>query len=145
MMRSHPPLPVHALMEGHRKPWRQRVRDFTERMSGRLTPPEVTPLDRIQLMLLPVADLFMILMYSRPPGGSLRTARVTLMTIWLAAAVAALVGVPAAVMLVHGVAGLQPVPIAIGLAGVAVGLGAGILAVFGVRQRILIAARQRTP
>ncbi len=51
---------------------------------------------------------------------------------------------PPAVLLVHGVAGLQPLPIAIGLVGVAVGLGAGILAVFGVRQRILIAARQRT-
>jgi hypothetical protein len=124
--------------------WRQRLRQYMERMSGRLTPPEVTPLDRIQLMLLPIADLFMILMYSRPPGGSLRTARVTLMTIWLAAAVAVLVGIPAAVLLVHGVAGLQPLPIAIGLVGLAVGLGAGILAVFGVRQRILIAARHRT-
>jgi hypothetical protein len=115
-----------------------------ERMSGRLTPPEVTPLDRIQLMLLPIADLFMILMYSRPPGGSLRTARVTLMTIWLAAAVAVLAGIPAAVLLVHAVATLQLLPIAIGLVGAAVGLGSGILAVFGVRQRILIAARQRT-
>jgi hypothetical protein len=122
----------------------QRLRQFMERMSGRLTPPEVTPLDRIQLMLLPVADLFMILMYSRPPGGSLRTARVTLMTIWLAAAVAVLAGIPAAVLLVHAVATLQLLPIAIGLVGVAVGLGSGILAVFGVRQRILIAARQRT-
>lgn len=123
---------------------RHRFGRFMERMSGRLTPPEVTPLDRIQLMLLPVADLFMILMYSRPPGGSLRTARVTLMTIWLAAAVAVLAGIPAAVLLVHAVARLQPVPIAIGLLGVAVGLGSGILAVFGIRQRILFAARQRT-
>ena len=122
----------------------QRLRQFMERMSGRLTPPEVTPLDRIQLLLLPVADLFMILMYSRPPGGSLRTARVTLMTIWLAAAVAVLAGIPAAVLLVHAVATLQLLAIAIGLVGVAVGLGSGILAVFGVRQRILIAARQRT-
>ena len=122
----------------------QRLRQFMERMSGRLTPPEVTPLDRIQLMLLPIADLFMILMYSRPPGGSLRTARVTLMTIWLAASVAVLAGIPAAVLLVHAVATLQLLPIAIGLVGVAVGLGSGILAVFGVRQRILIAARQRT-
>jgi hypothetical protein len=122
----------------------QRLRQFMERMSGRLTPPEVTPLDRIQLMLLPIADLFMILMYSRPPGGSLRTARVTLMTIWLAAAVAVLAGIPAAVLLVHAVATLQLLPIAIGLVGVAVGIGSGILAVFGVRQRILIAARQRT-
>ena len=122
----------------------QRLRQFMERMSGRLTPPEVTPLDRIQLLLLPIADLFMILMYSRPPGGSLRTARVTLMTIWLAAAVAVLAGIPAAVLLVHAVATLQLLPIAIGLVGVAVGLGSGILAVFGVRQRILIAARQRT-
>jgi hypothetical protein len=125
--------------------WRQRLGQFMERMSGRLTPPEVTPLDRIQLMLLPVADLFMILMYSRPPGGSLRTARVTLMTIWLAAAVAVLAGIPAAVLLVHATAGFQPLLVLVGLLGVAIGLGSGILAVFGVRQRILIAARQRTP
>src|SRR3989442_3534111 len=94
--------------------WQPRLRQFMERMSGRLTPPEVTPVDRIQLMLLPVADLFMILMYSRPPGGSLRTARVTLMTIWLAAAVAVPVGIPAPILLGHGVARLQPLPIAIG-------------------------------
>ncbi len=125
--------------------WRQRLGQFMERMSGRLTPPEVTPLDRIQLMLLPVADLFMILMYSRPPGGSLRTARVTLMTIWLAAAVAVLAGIPAAVLLMYATAGFQPLFILVGLLGVAIGLGSGILAVFGVRQRILIAAWQRTP
>ena len=125
--------------------WRQRLGQFMERMSGRLTPPEVTPLDRIQLMLLPVADLFMILMYSRPPGGSLRTARVTLMTIWLAAAVAVLAGIPALVLLVHAIARFQPLLIPVGLLGVAIGLGSGVLAVFGVRQRSLMAARQRTP
>jgi len=124
--------------------WQPRLRQFMERMSGRLTPPEVTPVDRIQLMLLPVADLFMILMYSRPPGGSLRTARVTLMTIWLAAAVVVLAGIPAAVLLVNAIPRFQPVLILIGLLGVAIGLGAAVLAVFGIRQRILIAARQRT-
>ncbi len=114
-------------------------------MSGRLTPPEVTPLDRTQLMLLPIADLFMILMYSRPPGGSLRTARVTLMTIWLAAAVAVLAGVPALVLLVKATTDFRPLLILVGLLGVAIGLGSGILAVFGVRQRILIAERQHSP
>jgi hypothetical protein len=125
--------------------WRQRLGQFMERMSGRLTPPEITPLDRIQLLLLPVADLFMILMYSRPPGGSLRTARVTLATIWLAAAVAFLVGIPAAAVLVNATARSQPLLIVIGLLGVAVGLGSGTLAVFGVRQRILIAALPQHP
>ena len=125
--------------------WRDRLGKFMERMSGRLTPPEVTPLDRTQEMLLPVADLFMILMYSRPPGGSLRTARVTLITIWLAAAVAVLAGIPATVLLVHAVARFQPLLIPVGLLGVAIGLGSGVLAVFGVRQHILMAARQRTP
>src|SRR5260370_30757935 len=115
--------------------WQPRLRQFMERMSGRLTPPEVTPVDRIQLMLLPVADLFMILMYSRPPGGSLRTARVTLMTIWLAAAVAVLVGIPAAVLLVHCVAGLHPLPVAIALVGVAGRLGAGNIAGLRVPPR----------
>ncbi len=124
--------------------WRDRLGKFMERMSGRLTPPEVTPLDRTQLMLLPVADLFMILMFSRPPGGSLRTARVTPLTIWLAGAVAALAGIPALVLLVHAVARFEPLLIPIGLLGVAIGFGSGVLAVFGVRQRILIAARQRT-
>jgi hypothetical protein len=125
--------------------WRQRLGQFMERMSGRLTPPEVTPLDRIQLLLLPVADLFMILMYSRPPGGSLRTARVTPVTIGLAAAVAVLAGIPAAVLLVNAMARLQPVLIVIGLLGVAIGLGSAVLAVFGIRQRILIAAWRHSP
>jgi len=125
--------------------WRRRLGQFLERMSGRLTPPEVTPLDRTQLMLLPVADLFMILMFSRPPGGSLRTARVTPVTIWLAAVVAVLGGLPALVLLVHATASFQPLFILVGLLGVAIGLGSGVLAVFGVRQRLLIAARQRTP
>jgi hypothetical protein len=120
---------------------RDRLGSFMERMSGRLTPPEVTPLDRTQLRLLPVADLFMILMFSRPPGGSLRTARVTLATIWLAGGVAILAGIPALVLLGHAIAGSLPILIPVGLLGVAIGLGSGFLTVFGVRQRILIAAR----
>lgn len=125
--------------------WRHGLGQFLERMSGRLTPPETTPLDRTQLILLPVADLFMILMFSRPPGGSLRTARVTPLTIWLAAAVAVLAGVPALVLLVQATAGFRPLLILVGLLGVAIALGSGVLAVFGVRQRSLIATRQRTP
>lgn len=125
--------------------WRHRVGRILERMSGRLTPPEATPIDRVQRLLLPIADLFMILMFSRPPGGSLRTARVTLATIWLAAAVAVVAGIPGLVILVLGLARLQLLPLGVGLLGVALGVGSAILAVFGVRQRMLIAARRRHP
>ena len=115
-----------------------------ERMSGRLTPPEVTPVDRLQLLLLPIADLVMLLMYSRPPGGSLRTARVTVVTIWLAAAVAGFAGALAVILLANGLVRFQIVLIAAGLLSAAVAFGCGVLAIFGIRQRVLIAAaRQR--
>jgi hypothetical protein len=123
--------------------WQTRLRRLHERLSGRLTPPEVTPLDRTQLMLLPIADLFMILMFSRPPGGSLRTARVTLVTIWLAAGVAAICTCLAAVALAIAVARHQPVFLMGGLLSAALAIGSGVLVVFGVRQRGLIAAAGR--
>ena len=112
-------------------------------MSGRLTPPEVTPLDGIQRMLLPIADLVMILMLSRPPGGSLRTARVTLATIWLAALVAGLALFLALMVLAYAVPKAQLLLIVVGLLSAALGVGAGVLAVFGIRQRLLIAAARR--
>jgi hypothetical protein len=46
----------------------------------------VPQLDPVQRLILPVADAFMILMLSRPPSGSLRTTRVTLVSIVLGAA-----------------------------------------------------------
>jgi hypothetical protein len=43
------------------------------------------PLDPVQRLLLPVADGFMLLMLSRPASGSLRTTRVTTVSILLGA------------------------------------------------------------
>lgn len=111
-----------------------------ERMSGRLTPPEVTPLDGLQITLLPIADLFMILMLSRPPGGSLRTARVTPVTIGLAAVLALLAGLAALALVSSAIATSQYLFIPIALLDGALGLGAAVLTIFGVRQRMLIAA-----
>jgi len=123
--------------------WQTRLRHLHERLSGRLTPPEVTPLDRTQLMLLPIADLFMILMFSRPPGGSLRTARVTLVTIWLAAGVAAICTSLAMIALAIGVVRHHPVFLVLGLLSASLAGGSGVLVIFGVRQRGLIAAGGR--
>ena len=95
------------------------------------------PLDELQLWLLPLADLFMALMWSRPGGLSLRTTWVTPATLALSIAVAlgGVVAGPAAIAfgLGHGavtwmLAGL----IAIGLAG-----GAASVAIYGIRQRVL--------
>lgn len=122
---------------------RGRLSQFLERMSGRLTPPEVTPLDSTQLVLLPIADLVMILMFSRPPGGSLRTARVTLVTIWLAAAAAAGAGGLAVILLLDAVPRFQILLLVAGLLALGLAFGSGVLALFGIRQRRLLAAARR--
>lgn len=120
-----------------------RLARFMERMSGRLTPPEVTPIDDIQRMLLPVADLFMVVMFSRPPGGSLRTAKVTWVTIGLGAAVALLAGASALALLPGAVARHQVLLVLAGVVGVMLAFGAADLAIYGVRQRIMMADQQR--
>jgi hypothetical protein len=117
---------------------------FLERMSGRLTPPVVTPIDAIQRLLLPVADLFMVVMFSRPPGGSLRTAKVTWVTIGLGTAVALLAGIPGLVLLPGAVARHQLLLVLVGVLGITLGFGAADLTVFGVRQRFLMAAWERS-
>ncbi len=110
-------------------------------MSGKLTlPEELPPPDRLQSWLLPVADRFMTLMLSRPPGGSLRTARVTPMTIWLAAGVFVVAGIPGLLLTGYALLQLQLILLLAGLVLVGLGLGSAALAVFGIRQRQGIAA-----
>lgn len=95
------------------------------------------PLDRLQLRLLPVADVFMGLMWSRPGGLSLRTTWVTPATIALAIAVVPLVGLPGVAALVYGLISGGILFIVGALIALALTGGAAITAVYGVRQRRL--------
>jgi len=113
-------------------------------MSGKLTPPERLPaLDPPVAWLLPLADLFMVLMVSRPPGGSLRTARISLGTLWLSAAVAILVGLPGVVLSAYALRSAQWLLLGAGLVGAGLGLGSASLIAVGIRQRQLLARQGR--
>jgi hypothetical protein len=104
-------------------------------------PASPPPLDPVQARLLPVADLFMALMWSRPGGLSLRTTWVTPATLWLSLAVFAVVGIPGLAALIYGAASHQALVIAGGLLAAALGAGAATVAVYGFRQRRLAARR----
>ncbi|SRR5713101_1333849 len=95
------------------------------------------PVDDWQLRLLPVADRFMALMWSRPGGLSLRTAWVTLATIWLAVIVVIAVGLPGLGAIVYGIANRQILLALGGLIAAALGVGAATVALYGIRQRLL--------
>ena len=95
------------------------------------------PLDRLQLRLLPVADVFMGLMWSRPGGLSLRTTWVTPATIALAVAVVPLVGVAGVAALVYGLTSGRILFVIGGLIAITLTAGAATTAVYGVRQRLL--------
>jgi hypothetical protein len=96
------------------------------------------PLDPLQLRLLPVAGLFMGLMWSRPGGLSLRTTWVTPATIWLGLAAVLLVGIPAVAAVGYGLAARQGLEVIVGLIGAALAGGAGTVALYGIRQRRLV-------
>jgi hypothetical protein len=100
-------------------------------------PPDAPPLDRLQLRLLPVADLFMALMWSRPGGLSLRTTWVTPATIALAVAVVPLVGLPGVAALAYGLTTGGILFMVGGLIALALTAGAATTAVYGLRQRRL--------
>jgi len=105
--------------------------------------PEGTPpVDPWQLRLLPVADLFMGLMWSRPGGLSLRTTWVTPATIWLGITAIALVGLPGVGAIAYGLATGQGLFAALGLFAIALAAGAGTVALYGIRQRGLAATRR---
>lgn len=89
------------------------------------------------MRLLPLADFFMGLMWSRPRGLSLRTTWVTPATIWLGVAVAIGSGLPGFATVVVGAISGNLLLVAAGLLALALSLGSGIVAVYGIRQRLL--------
>ena len=91
----------------------------------------VPPLPAWAHPLLPAADLFMVLMYSRPPTGTLRTTWVTPSTFWLGVALAAGWIVLGVVLVARG----GPVLIALGLLLILFALGCGSVAAIGLAQR----------
>ena len=103
-------------------------------------PKDAPPLDALQLRLLPLADLFMGLMWSRPGGLSLRTTWVTPATLGLAVAVTFVVGLPGLGAVVYGIANRQLIAVAAGLVAAALGIGAAAVALYGIRQRRLPAS-----
>ena len=102
-------------------------------------PQDAPPLDAWQLRLLPVADLFMGLMWSRPGGLSLRTTWVTPATLGLALAVILVVGLPGLGAIAYGAANRQLLALFGGLVASALGIGAAAVALYGIRQRRLSA------
>lgn len=100
-------------------------------------PKEAPPLDGLQLRLLPAADLFMALMLSRPGGLSLRTTWVTPATIGLAVAAVVFVGLPGGAAFLLGFFQHNLLLVGSGLLGVMVAAGAGAVALYGIRQRLL--------
>jgi hypothetical protein len=102
-------------------------------------PKDAPPLDAWQLRLLPLADLFMGLMWSRPGGLSLRTTWVTPATLGLALAVILVVGLPGLGAVAYGTANRQLVVLFGGLIATALGIGAAAVALYGIRQRRLSA------
>jgi len=100
-------------------------------------PKDAPPLDVWQLRLLPLADLFMGLMWSRPGGLSLRTTWVTPATLGLALAVIPLVGLPGLGAIAYGAANRQLLVLFGGLVASALAIGATAVALYGIRQRRL--------
>lgn len=103
-------------------------------------PKETPPLDAWQLRLLPTADLFMGLMWSRPGGLSLRTTWVTPATLGLSVAVILAVGLPGIGAIAYGIGSRQALVVFGGLVAAALGIGAGTVALYGIRQRRLSAS-----
>ena len=97
--------------------------------------PPVPPPGRFGSAVIPVADAFMIAMFSRPPSGTLRTTWVTPSTYWMTLATF-LGAVVIAGLLLSGLIGSVTT---ISLVGVAICLlfavGAGAVAVVGNCQR----------
>jgi hypothetical protein len=87
--------------------------------------------------LLPAADRFMALMWSRPGGLSLRTTWVTPATIWLGLAVVVALGLPGLGAVAYGIATRQVLFAFGGVIAAALGAGGGTVAVYGIRQRLL--------
>jgi hypothetical protein len=100
-------------------------------------PKDAPPLDSWQLRLLPLADLFMGLMWSRPGGLSLRTTWVTPATLALAVAVVLFAGLGGLGAIALGIETRQLLMVLGGLVAAALGAGAASVAIYGIRQRSL--------
>ena len=85
----------------------------------------------------------MALMWSRPGGLSLRTTWVTPATIWLGLGLVVALGLPGLGAIVYGIGTRQALFALGGLLAAALGAGGGTVAVYGIRQRILLRARDQ--
>jgi hypothetical protein len=101
-------------------------------------PAQEVPFDAAQARLLPVADVIMVLMLSRPPSGTLRDTRVTIVTIYLAVFVAAVALILAALGIALVLTGSSGLWIAAAFLLLLLGLGCADLGVYGIRQRLLM-------
>ncbi len=111
-------------------------------MPNRLTrvPDEPVPqLPAAVRLVIPLADLFMLAMISRPSTGSLRTTWVTPATLQLSLVLTAAAVAIAIVLVASGAARTLP-GLALGLLALLFAAGTGAVTVVGIGQRI---ARQR--
>lgn len=111
----------------------------SEAVANRFTrvPAGSPPLDSTQLRLLPLVDIFMWLMFSRPGGLSLRTTWVTPATIWLCSGVAVAAGLLGLLAASYGLSSGYLLPLIGGLFSIAAALGSAAVAFYGARQRLL--------
>ena len=111
----------------------------SEGVANRFTrvPAGSPPLDSTQLRLLPLADLVMWLMFSRPGGLSLRTTWVTPATILLCSSVAFAAGILGVVAFSYGLNSGYVLPLIAGLFSITAAIGCASIAVYGARQRVL--------
>ena len=96
------------------------------------------PFDRLQERLLPVADLVMVLMWSRPSSGTLRDTRVTIVTVYLAVVVAIVALVLAILGFAFAMAGGAPLWLVPAILLLLLAVGCADLAAYGIRQRLLV-------
>lgn len=121
---------------------RRRLREIHLRLSGNLDRAEpLPPPTGLQARLLPVADLVLVLLYSRSRAGSLRSVPVTLTTIGLSAGIFLAAGAAAIALLASALSPFRPLLLAAALAAVVLAAGAGVLALFGLLQRRTIRTR----
>ncbi len=99
------------------------------------------PFDRMQARLLPLADVTMVAMLSRPESGTLRNTRVTVVTNVLAAAVAVGAFALGLVVLLRTMQGMSPLWLVAELPLIAAATACADLAVYGIRQRALLSRR----
>jgi hypothetical protein len=117
----------------------ERLRRLHLQFSGSLDQAEpLPPPTGLQARLLPAADLVMVLLYSRSRAGSLRSVRLRWSTITLAAAVFAVAGAGSMTLLIHAVASINVLFILGGVLAAALAIAGGILALFGVLQRLAV-------